>query len=46
MPLKRGKSDKTVSKNIKTLRKEGYKQSQAIAIAYNQAGRSRKRKHK
>lgn len=41
MPLKRGSSDQVISDNIRTLRHEGYKQSQAIAIAYRKAGRSR-----
>jgi hypothetical protein len=44
MPLSKGKSNKSVSKNIKTLMKEGKKQSQAVAIALKVAGKSRKRK--
>lgn len=43
MPLKKGKSDKTVSANIKMLMHEGKPQKQAIAIAMHQAGRSKKR---
>lgn len=42
MPLKQGSSDKSVSSNIKKLRKEGYPQKQAIAIAMSEAGRSNK----
>ena len=41
MPLKKGKSDKTIGKNISTLRREGYPEKQSIAIAMDKAGRSR-----
>jgi hypothetical protein len=37
MPLKRGKSEAVISTNIRTLRKEGYKPSQAVAIALDKA---------
>jgi len=37
MPLKRSSSDKTISENIKTLRKEGKPRNQAIAIAMEKA---------
>jgi hypothetical protein len=43
MPLKKGKSKKTVSSNVKKLRGEGYPQRQAVAIAMNTAGKSKKR---
>jgi len=44
MPLKKGKSRKTVGENIRTLRHEGYPQKQAVAIAMRHAGLSRDKK--
>jgi hypothetical protein len=43
-PLKKGSSRKTVSSNIRELKKSGRPQRQAVAIALSEARRSKRKK--
>lgn len=41
MPLAKGKTQKAVSRNVRTLLDEGYPRKQAIAISLDKAGKAR-----
>jgi len=43
MPLEKGSSKAAISRNIAKLIKEGYPRDQAVAIAMERAGKSKKK---
>ena len=42
MPLEKGSSEETISRNISELRSSGHPEKQSIAIAMKEAGKSKK----
>lgn len=46
MPLKKGRSKKVIGENIGELIKSGRPRKEAVAIAYDKAGKGRKKKGK
>lgn len=46
MPLLKGSSKEIISQNISELRHSGYPEKQAVAIAYSEARRGKKKKGK
>lgn len=46
MPLAKGKSKKTIAKNIREMRHAGYPQKQAVAASMRAAGKPKRKKGK
>lgn len=46
MPLMHGSSKHIIGSNIRELRKSGYPEKQAIAIAFSKAGKAKKKAKK
>lgn len=44
MPLKKGKKKEDFEYNLTKLMREGYPKDQALAISYNQQGKSKKKR--
>lgn len=44
MPLKKGSSKKVISENIAELRRSGRPEKQSVAIAYSEAGKTKRKK--
>lgn len=44
MPLRKGSSKEVISYNIAELRRSGRPEDQAVAIAYKEAGKAKKKK--
>jgi hypothetical protein len=45
-PLSKGKSEATISKNIREMMKAGFPQDQAVAASLSNAGKGKKKKKK
>jgi hypothetical protein len=45
MPLMKGSSKEVIGSNISELRRSGYPEKQAIAIAFAKAGKSKRKKN-
>ena len=43
MPLRKGKSPKTITGNIRQLIQEGYSRSRAVAISLSKAGKKKRK---
>mgnify|MGYP001608309795 CR=1 FL=1 len=46
MPVLKGESKEIIGENIAELRRSGYDEKQAVAIAFSKAGKARKTKKK
>ncbi|MFW9872118.1 MAG: hypothetical protein ACFFG0_03375 [Candidatus Thorarchaeota archaeon] len=46
MPLKKGRSKRVISQNVRELKHSGYPQKQAVAISMSKAKMSKRKKRK